>query len=135
MHYMSIVFHEFVYRCCFWNLFASIFSTSVGTNYLDHSIGVLSHNPFVSLFIREDFGSKLSKPPFWREFFMCTSYDHNILSYIYYATTVKLYQLLRWYCETVGLPSYQHSLLPLDSIPSRNMTWLLWNCTYYCAGR
>ena len=36
--------------------FASIFSTSVGTNYLDHSIGV-SPKPFVSLFIRKDFGS------------------------------------------------------------------------------
>ena len=47
--------------------------------------------------------------------------------------TVKLYLLLRWYCETVGLP-YQHSLLPLVSIPGRNMTWLQWNCTYYYAG-
>ena len=27
-------------------------------------------------------------------------------------TTVKLYRLLHWYYETVGLP-YQHSLLPL----------------------
>jgi hypothetical protein len=48
-------------------------------------------------------------------------------------TTVKLYLLLHWYCETEGLP-YQHSLLPLVSIPGRNMTWLLWNCTYYYAG-
>ena len=74
-----------MYQYCFWNLFASIFSTSVGTNYLDHSIGVLSHNPFVSLFIRKDFGSKLFKPLFGREFFMCTgtSYDNYILSYIY----------------------------------------------------
>jgi len=47
--------------------------------------------------------------------------------------TVKLYLLLQWYCETVGLP-YQHSLLPLVSIPGRNMTWLLWNCTYYYDG-
>ena len=41
-------------------------------------------------------------------------------------TTVKLYLLLRWYCETVGLP-YQHSLvLPLCFNTRSNMTWILW---------
>jgi hypothetical protein len=80
---MSIVFHNFVYWYCILKIFASIFSTPVGTNYLDHSIGV-RHIPFVSFFILEDFDSKLFKPFLGREF-MCTgtSYDNNVLSYIY----------------------------------------------------
>jgi len=73
MHYMSIVFHDYVYRNCFWNLFASIFSTSVETNYLDRSIAA-----------RVLVANCLS-PFFGWELFICTgtSYDNNNISYIY----------------------------------------------------
>ena len=74
MHYMSIVFHDYVYRYCFWNLFASIFSTSVETNYLDRSIAA-----------RVLVANCLS-PFFGWELFMCTgtSYDNNNVSYTVY---------------------------------------------------
>ena len=73
MHYMSIVFHDYVYRYYLWNLFASIFSTSVETNYLDRSNAA-----------RVLVANCLS-PFFGRELFMCTgtSYDNNNVSYIY----------------------------------------------------
>jgi hypothetical protein len=73
MHYMSIVFHDYVYRYYLWNLFASIFFTSVETNYLDRSNAA-----------RVLVANCLS-PFFGWELFMYTgtSYDNNNISYIY----------------------------------------------------
>ena len=58
---MSIAFHDFVYQYCFWHLFASILYSSVGSNYLDHSISGI-HNPFVSIFIHKVLVTNYSSP-------------------------------------------------------------------------